>query len=97
MTTENEKINNAFEIQYEIWKKNNPDWESAPKMKTPEDDEFERIKMESGWRKRQVATTLVIPDLFRNAVLEEVAKEFDKMSFGDTSQSFAIFVRNMKR
>jgi hypothetical protein len=33
----------------------------------------------------------------RNEVLEEVAKEFDKMkSFGDTSASFAIFVRNMK-
>jgi len=23
-------------------------------MKTPEDDEFERIQMESGWRKRQI-------------------------------------------
>jgi len=33
----------------------------------------------------------------RNEVLEEVAKEFDKMPFGDTSQSFAIFVRNMKQ
>lgn len=33
----------------------------------------------------------------RNEVLEEVAKEFDKMPFGDTSASFAIFVRNMKR
>jgi len=32
----------------------------------------------------------------RDAVLEEVAKEFDKMPFGDTSASFAIFVRNMK-
>ena len=32
----------------------------------------------------------------RNTVLEEVAKEFDKMPFGDTSDSFAIFVRNMK-
>lgn len=32
----------------------------------------------------------------RNAVLEEVAKEFDKMPFGDTAASFAIFVRNMK-
>jgi uncharacterized protein (DUF1919 family) len=32
----------------------------------------------------------------RNEVLEEVAKEFDKMPFGDTSASFAIFVRNMK-
>ena len=34
----------------------------------------------------------------RNEVLEEIAKEFDKMkAFGDTSQSFALFVRNMKR
>lgn len=32
----------------------------------------------------------------RNFVLEEVAKEFDKMPFGDTAQSFATFVRNMK-
>ncbi len=33
----------------------------------------------------------------RNETLEEVAKEFDKMPFGDTSASFAVFVRNMKR
>ena len=34
----------------------------------------------------------------RNAVLEEVAKEFDKMkSLGDTAASFAVFVRNMKK
>jgi len=33
----------------------------------------------------------------RNEVLEEVAKEFDKMkAFGDTAQSFATFVRDMK-
>jgi hypothetical protein len=33
----------------------------------------------------------------RNDTLEEVAKEFEKMkNFGDTAQSFAIFVRNMK-
>jgi hypothetical protein len=33
----------------------------------------------------------------RNTVLEEVAKEFEKMTaFGDTSWSFAAFVRNMK-
>jgi hypothetical protein len=30
-------------------------------------------------------------------VLEEVAKEFDKMkAFGDTAQSFATYVRDMK-
>jgi hypothetical protein len=33
----------------------------------------------------------------RNDVLEEVAKEFEKMPFGDTAASFATFVRNMKR
>jgi hypothetical protein len=66
-------------------------------MRTEEDDEFERIQRESGWRKKQVATTIRVPDLYRNYILEEVAQEFDKMKFGDTSQSFAIFVRNMKR
>lgn len=33
----------------------------------------------------------------RNDVLEEVAKEFDRMPFGDTSASFAAFVRGMKQ
>ena len=33
----------------------------------------------------------------RNDTLEEVAKEFDKMTaFGDTAASFAIFVRERK-
>ncbi len=36
--------------------------------------------------------------LQRNDVLEEVAQEFDKMkNGGDTTASFAIFVRGMKR
>ena len=34
----------------------------------------------------------------RNHVLEEVAKEFDKMhALGDTAASFAVYVRNMKK
>jgi hypothetical protein len=34
----------------------------------------------------------------RNIVLEEVAKEFDAMkNGGDTTASFAIYVRNMKK
>ena len=34
----------------------------------------------------------------RNNTLEEVAQEFDMMkNFGDTSASFAVFVRGMKR
>ena len=33
----------------------------------------------------------------RNHVLEEVAKEFDKMPFGDTAASFAAFIRSFKK
>jgi hypothetical protein len=34
----------------------------------------------------------------RNTVLEEVAKEFEKMTaFGDTAASFAVYVRSMKK
>ena len=39
------------------------------------------------------------PDpMIRNAVLEEVALEFDAMriAFGDTADSFAAYVRDMK-
>ena len=37
-------------------------------------------------------------DKLRNDILEEVAREFDKLkSGGDTTASFAIFIRNMKR
>jgi hypothetical protein len=47
-----------------------------------------------GWRKRQANE---IVGKIRNDTLEEVALEFDRMkSFGDTSQSFATFVRNKK-
>jgi hypothetical protein len=54
-----------------------------------------------GWRKRQMVTSQVdrneIIEKIRSDTLEEVAKEFDKMkTFGDTAQSFATFVRNMK-
>jgi hypothetical protein len=59
---------------------------------------FERAM---GWRKRQMVTSQVgrneIINKIRNDTLEEVAKEFDKMkAFGNTSQSFATFVRDMK-
>ena len=54
-----------------------------------------------GWRKRQMVETQ-IDDVYvspsqRNKVLEEVAREFDRMPFGDTAASFAAFVRNMKK
>ena len=39
-----------------------------------------------------------IDPVIRNAVLEEVALEFDAMriAFGDTAHSFATYVREMK-
>ena len=39
-----------------------------------------------------------IDPMIRNAVLEEVALEFDSMriAFGDTADSFARYVRDMK-
>jgi len=54
-----------------------------------------------GWRKRQMVTSQVdrneIIGKIRSDTLEEVAREFDKMKpFGDTAQSFATFVRDMK-
>ena len=56
-----------------------------------------------GWRKRQMVMQQIEQDLYvspsqRNVVLEEVAKEFDRMyALGDTTQSFARYVRDMKR
>ena len=80
-------------------------------MKTPEDEAFDEIEKAQGWRKRQIAAfdggyikyrdafpkeKYIIP-VDRNDVLEEVALEFDKMKGGDTSASFAAYVRRMKR
>ena len=73
--------------------------------KSPEDEAFEEItrrqtKTESG---ADAGDDLTIAYMCgrsdaRNAVLEEVAKEFDKMKvFGTTAESFAAFVRAMKR
>ena len=53
-----------------------------------------------GWRKRQMIKSQIneVSEKIRNDTLEEVAKEFDKMkSFGNTAQSFATYVRDMKR
>ena len=41
---------------------------------------------------------MTLAERVRNETLEEVAKEFDAMkAFGDTSASFAVFVRSMKQ
>jgi hypothetical protein len=69
------------------------------------EEEFQRMVRRNDWNEGAtirmevpLTTKLVIPDMFRNAVLEEVAQEFDKLkNFGDTSQSFAAFVRGMKK
>ena len=53
-----------------------------------------------GWRKRQMVKAQIneVSEKIRNDTLEEVAREFDKMKpFGDTAQSFATYVRMMKR
>lgn len=65
-------------------------------MKEDDDDIQEYISYRKAFPKEYDAQSLSrMQD--RNDVLEEVAKEFDKMPFGDTAASFAIFVRNMKR
>jgi hypothetical protein len=53
-----------------------------------------------GWRKRQMIKSQVnneVTQKIRNDALEEVAQEFDKMkNFGNTAQSFAVYVRSLK-
>jgi len=70
------------------------------KQMTPEDEEFNRIEMESRIKQdyvRDLTEALRMAVHERNAVLEEVAKEFDRMtSLGDTAASFAAYVRGMK-
>lgn len=53
-----------------------------------------------GWRKRQMIMKQLDPvtNKIRNDTLEEVALEFDRMkNGGDTTHSFAVYVRDMKR
>ena len=66
---------------------------------TDEDDEFERIAHENAIKLGQpYHYDVYVSPSQRNQVLEEVAKEFDAMKpFGDTAQSFAAFVRSMKK
>ena len=52
-----------------------------------------------GWRKRQTVQVNEISEKIRNDAIEEVATEIEKMKvFGrDTIDSFAVYIRNMKR
>jgi hypothetical protein len=66
---------------------------------TEEDDEFTRIEHENKIRGGQpYLWDVYISPSQRNQVLEEVAREIEKMTaFGqDTISSFAVYVRNMK-
>ena len=73
-------------------------------MKEPEDEAFEELaKRQGDWglqgsRKHQILR--YVENNARNEVIEEVAKEIDKFAgaFGrDTVQSFAAYVRGMKK
>ena len=73
-------------------------------MKEPEDEAFEELaKRQGDWglqgsRKHQIIR--FAENNARNEVIEEVAKELDQFTeaFGrDTVQSFAAFVRGMKK
>ena len=73
-------------------------------MKEPEDEAFEDLaKRQGDWglqgsRKHQIMRYVENND--RNEVIEEVAREIDKFAgaFGrDTVQSFAAYVRGMKK
>jgi peptide methionine sulfoxide reductase MsrA len=70
-----------------------------------EDEAFNDVEKHSNLGK-QILNDIGQPyhfDIFvspsqRNAVLEEVAKEFDKMkAFGTTAESFSAFVRGLKK
>jgi len=66
-------------------------------MKEPELNMWEKAM---GWRKRQMVKAQLneVSEKIRNNTLEEVVQEFDMMkNGGDTSASFAVFVRGMKR
>jgi len=73
-------------------------------MKEPEDEAFEELaKRQGDWglqgsRKHQIIR--YAENNARNEVIEEVAREIDKFAgaFGrDTVQSFAAYVRSMKK
>lgn len=60
-----------------------------------DDDDIQEYEA-LGWRKRQIGYD---PNHIRNATLEEVAKEIEKMKAfeKDTMASFAAYIRGMKR
>jgi len=72
-------------------------------MKSDEDDEFDRIERENKPKSSGMECCTYDCNQGRNCpvrtkTLEEVAQHFDKMKvFGATAESFASFVRNLKK
>ena len=71
-------------------------------MKSDEDYEFERVARENKPKSSGMECCTYDCNQGRNCpvrtrTLEEVALAFDKMPFGDTSASFAVYVRSMKK
>ena len=74
-------------------------------MKTPEDEEYERIEREQKRineeqeKLRNELYLYTVVQITRNQAIEEVAQEIEKLKgFGeDTISSFAIYIRNMKK
>ena len=72
---------------------------------TPEDEAFDALEKAQGWRKRQVCDKVDVDidpytTKVRNDAIEEVARAVEKFrgAFGDdTTSSFAIYIRGMKR
>jgi patatin-like phospholipase/acyl hydrolase len=70
---------------------------------TPEDEAFDCIEKAQGWRKRQIADKVDVDPYttkVRNDTIDEIARAIEKFkgAFGQaTTDSFACFVRGMKR
>jgi hypothetical protein len=74
-------------------------------MKTPEDEEFERIEREQKRinekqeKLRNEMYLYTVVQITRNQAIEEVAQEIEKFkAFGaDTIASFTVYIRSMKK
>jgi len=72
-------------------------------MKSDEDEAFDCIEKAQGWRKRQIADKVDVDPYttkVRNDTIDEIARAVERFrgAFGDdTTSSFAIYIRGMKR
>lgn len=72
-------------------------------MKSDEDEAFDCIEKAQGWRKRQIEDKVDVDPYttkVRNDTIDEIARAVERFrgAFGDdTTSSFAIYIRGMKR